>query len=139
MTGSGGNHDLTSLSENVVLVGVQTPDTFVQNRVALGLDRRLGLASVELVMYNTDVYIGDDETMVRTQIYLTNAERKRLAAVARSTGKKQSELIREAVDRFLDLNEGSYRTAVIDDVAGIWRDRVDLPDFAVARRSWDRG
>jgi hypothetical protein len=76
--------------------------------------------------------------MVRTQIYLTEAEQKGLAAVARSTGKKQSELIREAVDRFLDMNKGRYRTAVIDEIAGIWRDRDDLPDFAASRRSWDR-
>jgi hypothetical protein len=76
--------------------------------------------------------------MVRTQIYLTEVEQKGLAAVARSTGKKQSELIREAVDRFLDMNKGSYRTAVIDEIAGIWRDRDDLPDFSATRRSWDR-
>ncbi len=31
MTGSGGNNDLTSLSENLVQVGVQTPNKFVKN------------------------------------------------------------------------------------------------------------
>ena len=31
MTGSGGNNDLASLSDNLVLVGVQTPDKFVKN------------------------------------------------------------------------------------------------------------
>ena len=31
MTGSGGNNDLASLAEEVVLVGVQTPDKFVKN------------------------------------------------------------------------------------------------------------
>ena len=41
--------------------------------------------------------------MVRTQIYLTKDERDGLNAVAKSTGKKQSELIREALDRFLDI------------------------------------
>ena len=30
MTGSGGNNDLASLSDNMVLVGVQTPDKFVE-------------------------------------------------------------------------------------------------------------
>jgi glutaconate CoA-transferase subunit B len=30
MTGSGGNNDLSSLAEEVVLVGVQTPDKFVK-------------------------------------------------------------------------------------------------------------
>ena len=70
---------------------------------------------------------------------LTEDERKGLDSVSRATGKKQSELIREAVDRFLDLAEGSRRDAVLREAAGLWRDRHDLPDFAEERRSWDRG
>lgn len=77
--------------------------------------------------------------MVRTQIYLTEEEREGLDSMARATGKKQSELIREAVDRFLDLNKGARREAVIKDAAGMWKDRTDLPDFRAERRSWDRG
>ena len=37
--------------------------------------------------------------MVRTQIYLTEEERDGLDAIAKSTDKKQSEIIREAVDQ----------------------------------------
>jgi hypothetical protein len=77
--------------------------------------------------------------MVRTQIYLTEEEKDGLEAVALSTDKKQSEIIREAVDRFLDLSAGSGRKAILDEAAGMWRNRKDLPDFAAARRSWDRG
>ena len=77
--------------------------------------------------------------MVRTQIYLTEDERDGLDAAARSSGKKQSELIRDAVDRFLDLAQGNRRTAILKEAAGLWRSRSDLPDFAAARRSWDRG
>lgn len=77
--------------------------------------------------------------MVRTQIYLTEEERDGLDAVASSTGKKQSALIREAVDRFLDLRKGIRRAAILNDIAGMWRNRRDLPDFDAARRSWDRG
>lgn len=77
--------------------------------------------------------------MVRTQIYLTEEERDGLDAVAKSTDKKQSEIIREAVDRFLDLTTGNRRKAILDEAAGMWRNRRDLPDFAAARRSWDRG
>ena len=76
--------------------------------------------------------------MVRTQVYLTEEERDGLDAVAKSTGKKQSELIREAVDRFLDQTIGERRAAVLDGAAGMWRNRSDLPDFGAARRSWDR-
>jgi hypothetical protein len=77
--------------------------------------------------------------MVRTQVYLTEDERDGLNAVARSTGKKQSELIRDAVDRFLDTAQGRRREAILKEAAGLWRTRRDLPDFAAARRSWDRG
>ena len=77
--------------------------------------------------------------MVRTQIYLTEEERKELDAMAKTTGRKQSELIREAVDRFLDLSKDSRREAVLNDAAGMWKNRSDLPDSVAARHSWDRG
>jgi hypothetical protein len=77
--------------------------------------------------------------MVRTQIYLTEEERKGLENVSKATGKKQSELIREAVDRFLDLAQGKQRETILREVAGLWSDRSDLPDFDEARRSWGRG
>ena len=77
--------------------------------------------------------------MVRTQIYLTEEERVGLDAVAKTTDRKQSEIIREAVDRFLDLTRGDRRTTILDEAAGMWKDRRDLPDFEKARRSWDRG
>jgi predicted transcriptional regulator len=77
--------------------------------------------------------------MVRTQIYLTQEERDALDAIAKSTGKTQSELIREAVDRFLELRKEKHRTAILNDAAGMWRNRRDLPEFGAVRRSWDRG
>ncbi len=73
--------------------------------------------------------------MVRTQIYLTERERNGLEDIAKATGKKQSELIREALDHFLELRRGDRRTSVLDEAAGMWRDRSDLPDFGAARRS----
>jgi predicted transcriptional regulator len=76
--------------------------------------------------------------MVRTQIYLTEEERAGLDAVAKATDRKQSEIIREAVDRFLDLTRGDRRTTILGEAAGMWKHRRDLPDFNTARRSWDR-
>ena len=76
--------------------------------------------------------------MVRTQIYLTERQRDELAAIAKTVGKKQSELIREAVDRLIDQAGRSRREAVLREAAGIWKDRTDLPDFEAMRAEWDR-
>lgn len=76
--------------------------------------------------------------MVRTQIYLTESQRDRLAAMAKSAGKKQSELIREAVDRLLDSTEKGARREGLRSLAGLWQQREDLPDFQEIRSSWDR-
>ena len=76
--------------------------------------------------------------MVRTQIYLTERQRDELLVIAKTTGKKQSELIREAVDRLIDQAGHGRREAVLHETAGIWKDRTDLPDFNAARAEWDR-
>ncbi len=77
--------------------------------------------------------------MVRTQIYLTDEERNALAAMARATGKKQSELIREAVDQMIERSDVNRRRDVLTRAAGLWKDRDDLPDFRQLRQQWDRG
>ena len=76
--------------------------------------------------------------MVRTQIYLTERQRDELAAIAKTAGKKQSELIREAVDRLIDQLGRSRREVVLRQAAGIWKNRKDLPDFKAVRAEWDR-
>ena len=76
--------------------------------------------------------------MVRTQIYLTERERKALIALSAATGKKKSELIREAVDRLIEQFGKTRRQAILDSVAGMWQERNDLPDFDSIRKYWDR-
>jgi len=76
--------------------------------------------------------------MVRTQIYLTKRQRDELAAIAKAVGQKQSELIREAVDRLINQAGRGRREAVLREVAGIWKERTDLPDFETMRTEWDR-
>ncbi|MFP4082041.1 MAG: ribbon-helix-helix protein, CopG family [Candidatus Aminicenantes bacterium] len=76
--------------------------------------------------------------MERTQLYLTERQKEELAVIAKTTGKKQSELIREAVDRLIDERGLSRRKAALREAAGIWKDRTDLPDFREVRAEWDR-
>jgi hypothetical protein len=76
--------------------------------------------------------------MVRTQIYLTENQRDELAVIAKSVGKNQSELIREAIDRLIDQVSVGHRELVLREAAGIWKNRKDLPDFKSIRREWDR-
>ena len=89
-------------------------------------------------MYTVGVYIRWRSCMVRTQIYLTKRQRKELNAIAKTAGKKQSELIREAVDRLIDELRWGRRETVLREAAGIWKDRKDLPDFRGMRAGWDR-
>ncbi|MBW1786483.1 MAG: ribbon-helix-helix domain-containing protein [Deltaproteobacteria bacterium] len=74
--------------------------------------------------------------MERTTICLTERQRNELAAIARATGKNQSELIREAIDRLIDQSGSRRREIVLREVAGIWKNRTDLPDFAARRAEW---
>jgi len=76
--------------------------------------------------------------MMRTQVLLTERERTGLRTLAEASGKTQSALIREAVDQLIARSDQARRQAAMDRVAGMWKDRRDLPDFRAARRSWDR-
>jgi Arc/MetJ-type ribon-helix-helix transcriptional regulator len=84
------------------------------------------------------VYIPWRRGVERTQIYLTKRQRDELAAIARAAGRNKSELIREAVDRLIDQAGGGRRESVLREVAGMWKNRRDLPDFGAVRAGWDR-
>jgi metal-responsive CopG/Arc/MetJ family transcriptional regulator len=77
--------------------------------------------------------------MFRTQVNLTKAQRDGLSALAKATGKRRSELIREAIDALLERYADTRRQTVLDAAAGMWKDRKDLPDFRALRSEWDRG
>ena len=76
--------------------------------------------------------------MVRRQIYLTEEVDQALGAMARRTGKKQSDLIRQALDHLVKESSKKHREAVWAKAAGLWKDRTDLPDFEQLRRELDR-
>lgn len=61
--------------------------------------------------------------MRRTQIYLTPAESQGVARVAAQTGRKQSEVIREAIDQYLVRLGPQDRLSRLKEARGIWSDR----------------
>ena len=69
----------------------------------------------------------------RTQVYLTAEQRKELDVLADRDGKTLAQLVREAVDAYLDGHPGDVQS-MLDRTFGI------APDFEVPPRSeWDRG
>lgn len=67
--------------------------------------------------------------MVRTQIYLSKEQKRRLDQMAAATGKRQSVLIREALDIYLAERQPKDWKEALEAVRGMWADRDDLDDF----------
>ena len=80
--------------------------------------------------------------MHRTQIYLTDDQHKELKSLAKRLGKKQSELIRQAVDGLLEEKRKPTKEEIqagFAAIAGMWADRDDIEaEMAEIRRGFDR-
>jgi len=78
--------------------------------------------------------------MIRSQVYLTKEERHFLSAYSRETGRTQSELIREAIDNYIQAQHQQKETFahILRATKGMWKSRKDLPDFDKLRSEWDR-
>ena len=75
--------------------------------------------------------------MNRTQIYLTTGEVQGVARIAAASGRKQSEVIREAIDQYLERQGPQDRLKRLRAAKGIWKDRDDI-DLRRMRENFDR-
>lgn len=75
--------------------------------------------------------------MIRTQIYLTEHEHAGISSLAANLKKKQSELIRQAIDEFLVRSNPTDKLKKIREARGIWKDRDDF-DLESVRANFDR-
>jgi predicted DNA-binding protein len=77
--------------------------------------------------------------MVRTQVYLTEDQDRGLKQLAASSGRKQSELIREAIEGYLAERKPKDWKQALEALRGMWADRDDLDElYADLRLDWDR-
>jgi predicted DNA-binding protein len=77
--------------------------------------------------------------MVRTQIYLTAEQKLLLERLAAASGRKQSEMIREAIDGYLAEREPTNWQQAFEAVRGIWADRDDLEGLVRdLRAEWEK-
>jgi predicted DNA-binding protein len=76
--------------------------------------------------------------MIRTQIYLTELENNAISRLSKSLGGGKSQIIRQAIDEFIEKRESSRRLNALREARGMWAKRKDLPDFRSLRESFDR-
>jgi hypothetical protein len=68
--------------------------------------------------------------MKRTQMYLTEAQRSRLAERARAERVSEAEVVRKILDEALGLGGGlADRLAAVEDTAGLLADHPDWPQW----------
>ena len=76
--------------------------------------------------------------MIRTQIYLTDDENSAISRLSNVLGHRKSELIRQAIDEFIERRDTTNRLKKLRAARGIWADRRDIPDIRQMRAKFDR-
>jgi predicted transcriptional regulator len=76
--------------------------------------------------------------MVRTQIYLSEEEKRGLESIAAVKGISQSDLIRQAIDDLLARQGIIDKSGILDEIAGVWAGKKNIPDIRKLRSGWRR-
>ena len=98
------------------------------------------LAQADLRRYNRGRIRFRGGAVVVTQVTLTldQAESEALRDWTQRTGRAPEELLGEVVRRFLAPPAQAGWQAALRQVAGIWKDRDDLPPLSELRGEWER-
>jgi Arc/MetJ-type ribon-helix-helix transcriptional regulator len=64
--------------------------------------------------------------VLRTQVYLTEQQDQGLKRLAKRSGRSQSQLIRDAIDRLIESEPQPDWKAALRSAAGIWADRPEI-------------
>lgn len=74
--------------------------------------------------------------MQRTQIYLTDEQRRRISQLAKDGNVSQAEVIRRVLDHALGFDDGADdRVAAVDATAGILAGAPDWPEWLAQVRT----
>jgi len=76
--------------------------------------------------------------MIRSQIYLTEEERLSLKSISQTTGRSQSDLIREAVDTLISKMINNNNLNNRSKAFGLWKNNTQTPDITKLRSEFDR-
>lgn len=76
--------------------------------------------------------------MKRTQIYLTEEEKAAIEKLSDERGTTQSDIIREAIEHYLEEVTLEEKRSRLMAAAGMWKDKEDIPDVREMREGWGR-
>lgn len=71
-------------------------------------------------------------------IVLTEQEEAALQQIAQQTGRSAQDVIREALNQYIQHYQMTYRHTLLHQARGMWRDRTDLPPLDQLRREFDQ-
>ena len=81
--------------------------------------------------------------MLTAEINLTETQTAVLREISERTGKSESEVVQEAVEKYLSETNTAEASRqdwlrAVNKAAGIWKDRDDLPSLEEMRAEFDR-
>jgi len=87
------------------------------------------------------MYTAEGEEMIRTQVYLNEEQKRALEQLSLQERISLAELIRRAVDEFLEKAEQDSFARALEASFAMWQDRADLGEgqdyVRQLRREWE--